>query len=309
MADIESSISDPKIDEPENEISIPDFNSEESRIDISSPNLMQITFIKYEDRPPVNMGNIYMITNTVNNKLYIGQTINSLKRRMQQHMANFNMYRKGRNDKIANFAIYKAMLEHGYDKFTARMLMTVPIAKLNELEQHFIIEFDTINNGYNLTNGGIVFHHHADSINLMREAKLGDNHTGRNEVLKGMPSYLSYLNDAKDGEAIHVKNHPLCTDKRFSVKTYGSIEAVKAAVLEFLTALEAAGVQYEHTDRKTDLDLPKGVCTTKNGYRINKMHKGKNYTRYFETKTMTREQNKARALEYHATLMIELSGK
>jgi predicted GIY-YIG superfamily endonuclease len=36
------------------------------------------------------MGHIYKITNNLNNKVYVGQTIKTLERRFNQHKNNYN---------------------------------------------------------------------------------------------------------------------------------------------------------------------------------------------------------------------------
>ena len=53
-------------------------------------------------------GMIYKITNTVNDKVYIGQTIQQLKRRWNQHCCY---------SKFSDVHLYRAMRAYGIDKF------------------------------------------------------------------------------------------------------------------------------------------------------------------------------------------------
>ena len=56
-------------------------------------------------------GIIYKITNTINNKIYIGQTIQSLQNRWKRHCSN-----KGTIDEL-NMVIKKAILKYGKENF------------------------------------------------------------------------------------------------------------------------------------------------------------------------------------------------
>ena len=58
------------------------------------------------------MGYIYKISNTVNNKVYIGQTVFSTEERWKQHIsASFDTGFRGDN------LLYRAMRKYGRDKF------------------------------------------------------------------------------------------------------------------------------------------------------------------------------------------------
>lgn len=107
------------------------------------------------------VGQIYKMTNTINGKVYIGQT--------RSHRLNHNKYRpfgyigrfkdhineafssKQKQSKCLNSAIRK----YGPGSFTCELIHTCEVSKLNEQEEQFIIEYNSkYPNGYNLTNGG-----------------------------------------------------------------------------------------------------------------------------------------------------------
>lgn len=114
--------------------------------------------------PEFVQGQIYLITNTVNGKEYVGQTKTHQWRtsrnswipygyleRFNQHVRNTKNYEKFGRCRALN----SAMKKHGIDKFTIELLEECPIESLDELEIYFIKEFDTIApNGYNLDSGG-----------------------------------------------------------------------------------------------------------------------------------------------------------
>lgn len=95
------------------------------------------------------MGYIYKISNTVNNRVYIGQTVFSTEERWKQHIsASFDTGFRGDN------LLYRAMRKHGRDKFHIETIEKVEDNKLSERETYWIKYYDSYNNGYNMTLGG-----------------------------------------------------------------------------------------------------------------------------------------------------------
>lgn len=93
-------------------------------------------------------GIIYIITNSVNSKVYIGQTIQSLKDRWQEHC------RKGSSNSEKNMSIKRAIYKYGKENFQIAELERCNIAKLDEREIYYIDLYDSYNKGYNSTRGG-----------------------------------------------------------------------------------------------------------------------------------------------------------
>lgn len=94
------------------------------------------------------LGKIYIITNDINNKVYIGQTIQTLKKRFNGHCC----YSK--SDRSSSMYIKRAIHKYGKDKFHISLIEECPIDSLNEREIYWIGKYDSYNNGYNLTLGG-----------------------------------------------------------------------------------------------------------------------------------------------------------
>ena len=98
----------------------------------------------------MNTGIIYKITNIINNKIYIGQTIQKLELRFADH--RYSALNTNRPQYL-----YKAMRKYGIENFKIESIETnIPLYLLNEREQHYIKTFNTIDHskGYNLTTGG-----------------------------------------------------------------------------------------------------------------------------------------------------------
>lgn len=95
-------------------------------------------------------GRIYIIRNTVNSKVYIGQTTMSIKLRFSNHLS---AARCGKD-----YVIGKAIRKYGEDKFYVELLEECLYEELNEREQYWISFFNSTNNkfGYNISIGGNV---------------------------------------------------------------------------------------------------------------------------------------------------------
>ena len=122
---------------------------------------------------------IYMIRNIINNKMYIGQT-NDFKRRWSDHKKNL---RGNRHD---NHELQKDWNEYGENNFEFKIIKECSEDELDILEQKFIEEFKTFDNGYNYTLGGVGWKgaKHSDES----KSKISDNHAdvkGKNAPFYG----------------------------------------------------------------------------------------------------------------------------
>lgn len=93
-------------------------------------------------------GFIYKITNNVNGKVYIGQTIQTIKERFYQHCATKC------SDSVLNMAIHRAIKKYGKSNFTIEVIEEVDKDFLNDREKFWIEYYNSYNNGYNSTIGG-----------------------------------------------------------------------------------------------------------------------------------------------------------
>ena len=95
-------------------------------------------------------GRIYIIRNTVNDKIYVGQTHVSINLRFQNHLS---AARRG-----LDYVMGKAIRKYGEDKFYVELLEECLIEELNEREQYWISFFKATDYkfGYNMSIGGNV---------------------------------------------------------------------------------------------------------------------------------------------------------
>lgn len=93
----------------------------------------------------LRFGIIYKITNLVNKKIYIGQTIHSLTHRFNQH-----------NNKAGCTKLHAALKKYGRENFIIEEIEKVPIDKLDEREIYWISFYKSTDRsiGYNILPGG-----------------------------------------------------------------------------------------------------------------------------------------------------------
>jgi group I intron endonuclease len=96
----------------------------------------------------MNIYTIYKITNTLNGMSYIGYS--------KKVEFRWNQYRKIKPGRSYKRKIERAISKYGIDNFEFSILYQSLNRDhtLDEMEQHFIDEFDTIANGYNMRVGG-----------------------------------------------------------------------------------------------------------------------------------------------------------
>lgn len=139
-----------------------------------------------EEKDKIN-GEIYKITNLINNKYYIGQT--------RSHRLNHNKYRPfgylGRfkdhfneaksNKKNQCSYLNYALLKYGINNFNCEIIQICKVEELDELEVYYINKFNSIYpNGYNLTKGGKSF----NCVNDIYKWKTDQNPKGNKNLKK-----------------------------------------------------------------------------------------------------------------------------
>lgn len=97
----------------------------------------------------MKVGNIYIIKNKVNDKVYIGQTTMTVHERFMVHL-------KPSTQKIKrNYKLYNAISKYGRENFYVETLESnVPLEELNEREIYYIALYNSYYQGYNSTKGG-----------------------------------------------------------------------------------------------------------------------------------------------------------
>lgn len=111
---------------------------------------------------------IYIISNTINDKIYVGQTWQPAKNRFKEHCKKYN---KGCRK------LHNAIQSHGQDCFNIETICSTTTQNdADFLENYFIILYDSINSGYNIRGGGSRGKLHEETKRRISEAVSGENH-------------------------------------------------------------------------------------------------------------------------------------
>ena len=94
------------------------------------------------------MAYIYKITNIINNKCYIGKTLNTVQERWREHCSD---YKKRDEEKRP---LYSAMKKYGIENFKVEEVEQCSENMVNEREKYWIEYYGSFHNGYNATLGG-----------------------------------------------------------------------------------------------------------------------------------------------------------
>ena len=92
-------------------------------------------------------GYIYKITNTINGKVYIGQTKQTIEQRFIQHKSHA---RTGQS----HHKLARALRKYGDENFTIELVEICDYEILDKRERYWIKFFNSIENGYNILLGG-----------------------------------------------------------------------------------------------------------------------------------------------------------
>lgn len=134
------------------------------------------------------MAYIYKITNLINNKCYIGKTLNTIQERWREHCSD---YKKRDEEKRP---LYSAMSKYGIENFKIEEIEQCNEDIVNDREKYWIEYYGSFKNGYNATIGGdgrayidreLVIKTYNELQNLKKSAKILNIDTGHlSKILK-----------------------------------------------------------------------------------------------------------------------------
>jgi group I intron endonuclease len=108
---------------------------------------------------------IYKFTHIPTDRCYIGQTIQNPNQRRLEHIADSRYTTR-------EYHFHNALRKYGIDSFTFEVLATAStLEELNLLEEKYMEQFDSINNGFNIRQAGGNKLHSAESKERMSIAQ------------------------------------------------------------------------------------------------------------------------------------------
>lgn len=116
----------------------------------------------------MKFGSIYKITNKINNKCYIGQTIQSITKRFDQHKSRSLL-------SATNCAIHNAIKKYGIENFDIEEIyIAFDLDSLNSSEIVLIEQFNSkYPNGYNIDIGGNNFQRSEETCKRISQGLIG----------------------------------------------------------------------------------------------------------------------------------------
>ena len=149
---------------------------------------------------------IYKFTHISTGRSYIGQTIQDPDQRRLEHIS------ASKNVNI-KFRFYNAIRKYGIDSFIFEVIDTAStLYELNLLEEQYINKFDSINNGFNIRQGGNNKKHNLKSIQLMSTSQKAAHQRRKETGIK-----TQYWNKGKSGYKI--KGHSDESKRQRSIET------------------------------------------------------------------------------------------
>jgi len=173
---------------------------------------------------------IYVITNLINGKQYVGQTTQNLAKRWQAHQCKGHI-------------LHKAIKKYGTSGFSIEQIDTALTQdELNTKEVHWIENLNTISpNGYNLSLGGhgrgIIFS--EETRHKMSEAKIGTKLSKEHKANIGIAHKgQKQSEETKQKLSIKAKNRLLKGHPKtiLCIETGTIFETIKEAAIYFKTA-------------------------------------------------------------------------
>ena len=154
---------------------------------------------------------IYKFTLKGTNRCYIGQTIQSANQRRLEHLADCRYTPN-------TYHFHNAIRKYGADAFEFEVIATAnSINELNILEENYIKKYNSIENGFNIRNGGDNKTHHIRSIEKMKDSQIKAHQRRRENGTEGGWK-------RKDGGAMKGKKQPatfLENTKKAWLEKYG----------------------------------------------------------------------------------------
>lgn len=193
------------------------------------------------------MGFIYVISNDINDHVYVGQTRRTIDQRWQQHISD---------SKKSNAVIYRAMRKYGVQHFSISEIEECPDEELNDREIYWIDYYNSYYNGYNSTLGG----QGAQTINY--DAIIETFMTNHNitATAKELNIGLSTVRDV-------VRKHKIEYDKDRSLpKKIEMIDPETKQVIQTFSSINEASLYNENWQRETIRDAVSGRRKSVYGY-------------------------------------------
>lgn len=155
------------------------------------------------------MGYIYKITNILNGRSYIGQTVNTIEQRFIEHKSHYRT-----NVTNSNRPLYNAFNKYGINNFIIEEIENIPNNLLNERERYWIQYYNTYNKGYNATLGGdtTILYNYEEIVKLYKK------YQNQSEVARILGCQYTTVTRALNSLNIPIVSKPKIRKSSYKVK-------------------------------------------------------------------------------------------
>jgi group I intron endonuclease len=167
-------------------------------------------------------GYVYLIRNTVNGKVYVGQTVTDVATRWQKHLVH-------RHEGGRKYPLYLAIRKHGPDVFSVTTLATAQDQTELDLKERILIRaYRAMSScGYNCRAGGYSGGHLSEET----KAKIGAANIGRSRTPETRERIGAASRGREQSEATRAKRSAKAIGRKMPPRTAEHIEKIRRAKL------------------------------------------------------------------------------
>ena len=243
---------------------------------------------------------IYIATCNTTGLKYVGATKKILAtgtpwgyiKRWEAHIKDAK-YEKDTNQNCSLF--HQAINQYGENDFIIEKIIDCNIRDMDDLEQHYIIEHNTLHpDGYNMSTGGRSTTFCEKARENMREGQLGKRYTHtverKNKNDSDLPKHITAIRKDKELLGYQVKKFPIGTDKKeYIYKTFknkanpdealqNAIQYMAQLTILYSNRLDIKKDEAECSSKAKSLDLPEFIYPIETfGYYVKGLNDYANY--------------------------------
>jgi group I intron endonuclease len=254
-----------------------------------------------------NIGEIYKITNLINNKIYIGKTKKYYKSSSFGYLKRFDNHINSAfsNSKFNDCPrLYNAIRKYGKDKFKIELICESSLDEIDLMEIKYIKEFNSTDKkiGYNIALGG----GGRSTVNISEEIREKISNGQNSKYPINIKPYLK--NDKIVGYTVQRRENGKVFRKYFT-NSKNSAELNYNLAINWLNSVKNNNINDENINKyNRNDDLPKNIykLVEKNkiiGYKVNIMKNNIKHNKSFQSINLSLVDLLKKAIEYKNSIL------